>query len=74
MWEVGRRSSGKICLTFTINEDITGEDIMDGFERAGVDTSTIVSIQRRISNRSWVISFSEQREKDQVISKGRFED
>lgn len=60
-----------LSVTFTIDEDITGEDIMDGFEHAGFDTSTIVAIQRRISNRSWVISFSEQCEKDRVISKGR---
>lgn len=44
MWEVGRRSFGKICLIFIINEDITGEDIMDGFERVGVDISIIVFI------------------------------
>ena len=58
-----------LSVTFTIDEDITGEDILDGFEHAGFDMGKIVSIQRCISNRSWVVSFSEQDEKDQVISK-----
>ena len=35
------------------------------------DTDKVVSIQRKISNRSWVVSFSEQAEKDHVISKGQ---
>ena len=69
-WICGEAS---LSVTFNIDEDITGEDILDGFDHAGFDTDKIVAIQRRISNRSWVVSFSEQREKDRVISKGRLE-
>ena len=60
-----------LSVTFSIDEDITGEHIMDGLEHAGFDVEKVVSIQRRISTRSWVVTFSEQREKDRVISKGR---
>ena len=60
-----------LSVTFAIDEDITGEDILDGFEHAGFNTEKIVATQRRISNRSWVVRFSEQGEKDRVISKGR---
>ena len=59
-----------LLITFSIDENITSEDILDGFELAGFNTEKIVSIQRRISNRSWVVSFTEQGEKDRVISKG----
>ena len=60
-----------LSVTFGFDGDITGEDILDGFEQAGINTEKVVSIQRRISNRTWVVSFSEQAEKDRVISKGR---
>ena len=60
-----------LSVTFAIDKDITGEDILDGFEHASFNTENIVAIQRRIWNRSWVVSFSEQGEKDRVISKGR---
>jgi len=62
-----------LSVTFAIDEDITGEDILDGFDHAGFDTDKIVSIQRKILNRMWVVSFTEQEEKDQLISKGRIE-
>ena len=60
-----------LSVTFSIDEDITGAEILDGFEEAGFDVTKVVSIQRKISNRSWVVSFSEQAEKDRVIAKGR---
>lgn len=60
-----------LLVTFSIDENIKSEDILDGFELAGFNTEKIVSIQRQISNRSWVMSFTEQAEKDRVISKGR---
>ena len=49
----------------------TSEDILDGFKLTGFHMEKIVSIQCRISNGLWVVSFSEQAEKDRVISKGR---
>ena len=65
--------AGKLCkylsVTFTIDEEITGEDILNGFEDAGFDVTKIVSIQHKISNRS-LNRFSEQAEKDRVIAKG----
>ena len=60
-----------LSVTFTIEEQVTSEDILDGFESAGFDVTKVASIQRRISNRSWVVSFTEQEEKDRVLSKGR---
>ena len=60
-----------LSVTFTIEEQITSEDILDGFESAGFDVTKVASIQRRISNHSWVVSFTEQKEKDRVLSKGR---
>ena len=60
-----------LSVTFSFDGDITGEDILNGFEQAGFNTEKVASIQRRISNRTWVVSFSEQAEKDRVISKGR---
>jgi len=65
------RLKKNLSVTFSFDGDITGEDILDGFELAGFDTDKVVSIQRRISNRTWVVSFSEQAEKDRVLSKGR---
>ncbi len=41
-----------LSITFTIDDEITGEDILDGFDHAGFDTDKIVAIQRKVSNRS----------------------
>ena len=59
-----------LSVTSTIEEEITGEDILDSFECVGFDVTKVASIQRGISNRSWVVSFTEQEEKYRVISKG----
>lgn len=60
-----------LSVSFSVEENITGDDILDGFESAGFDVTKVVSIQRKISNRTWVVSFSEQGEKDRIIAKGR---
>ena len=60
-----------LSVTFTCEEEITGEDILDSFDKAGLDTDNIVSIQRRNSNRTWVVSFTDQESKDQAIAKGK---
>ena len=33
-----------LSVTFPIDKDITGEDIVDGLERTGFDTQKVVSI------------------------------
>ena len=60
-----------LSVTFTCEEEITGEDILDSLDKAGLDTDNIVSIQRRNSNRTWVVSFTDQESKDQAIAKGK---
>ena len=46
-----------MSLFFSLDVECTSQDIATGLSEAGVNAGAITSIQRRLSNESWVISF-----------------
>ena len=47
---------------------VTSENVLQAFDDAGVDID-ITSIQRRTSNRTWVVSFDNQEAKELALEK-----
>ena len=60
-----------LSVYFSVDTVVTSQDILEAFDAAGIDIDGITSIQRRTSNRSWVVSFDSQLAKEtalQVVS------
>ena len=54
----------RATLTFALDAPCTSAEILEGFERAGVDINTICAVQRKLSTRSWAISFTSREARD----------
>lgn len=54
-------------VTFSVDTVCTSQDIIFGFDKAGIDIDEITSIQRRNSSRSWVVSFKSSEHKDAAL-------
>lgn len=60
-----------LSVTFSVDVEITGLDILEGFIKVQINPDNIASIQYRSSNRSWVVSFTDQATKEAVLELGR---
>ena len=47
----------ELSVVFSVDTVCTSKDIIYGFDKAGIDVNEILSIQRRASNNTWVVSF-----------------
>ena len=47
----------ELSVVFSVDTQCTSQDIVYGFDAAGIDIGEILSIQRRSSNNTWVVSF-----------------
>ena len=56
-----------LSVTFSVDTIINSIDILNAFEKAGVDIDDISSIQRRASDKSWVVSFSKLETKEYAM-------
>ena len=56
-----------LSVYFTVDAVVTTENILEAFDNAGIDIDEITSIQRRTSNRSWVVSFDSQDAKETAL-------
>ena len=65
------RLKRNLSVTFSVDAEVTGFDILEGFTKAEIDPDRITSIQYRSSNRSWVVSFTDQATKEAVLELGR---
>lgn len=65
-WNV--RGNTELSVWFTVDTVITSQDIIVGFDKAGIDIDDITSIQHRVSNNSWVVTFSSKAVKDAALN------
>ena len=56
-----------LSVYFTVDTICTSQDIIYGLDAAGIDVDDIKSIQRKGSNRSWVVTFSEPGIKEHAL-------
>ena len=56
-----------LSIYFTVDTVVTSHDIIFGFDSAGIDVDEITSIQRKGSNRSWVVSFASPAAKEHAL-------
>ena len=66
-WNV--RGNTELSVWFSVDTIITSQDIIVGFDKAGIDIDDITSIQREVSNNSWVVTFSSKAVKDAALNK-----
>ena len=55
-------------VMFSVDTVITSQDIVVGFERSGIDIDSIVSIQRKPSNNTWVVTFDSPVSRDAALN------
>ena len=53
----GVRLRRELSVVFSVDTPVTSQDIIHGFYDVGIDVDQILSIQRRASNNTWVVSF-----------------
>ena len=60
-WKFGEEATAKVhknlSVIFSVDTICTSQDIIFGFDAAGIDADYITLVQRRNSNRMWVVSF-----------------
>lgn len=63
------RVKKELSVCFSVDTMITSNDVLIGFDKAGIDIDNITSIQRRNSNNTWVVTFSSKAVKDAALNK-----
>ena len=58
----------ELSVCFTVDTVITSHEIIVGLDQAGIDVDDITSIQRRVSNNSWVVTFGSKAVKDATLN------
>ena len=58
----------ELSICFSVDTIISSNDIICGFDKAGIDIDGITSIQRRASNNSWVVTFDSKAIKDAALN------
>ena len=58
----------RLSIYFTVDTICTPQDILYGFDEAGIELDKVVSIQRKNSSRSWVVSFISPETKEKVLN------
>ena len=56
-----------MSVTFSVDTIVSSNEIIIAFDKAGVDIDEITSIQRRTSNKTWVVAFSSVEVKQQAL-------
>ena len=44
-------------VCFSVDTVVTSQDIVVGFDKSGIDIDSIISIQRKASNNTWIVTF-----------------
>ena len=47
----------ELSVFFSMDTQVTSQQIIEGFDAVGIDPDDILAVQRRASNNSWVVSF-----------------
>ena len=60
LWKVSGpkvRIKKDCSVCFSVDTVVTGQDIVVGFDKSGIDIDSITSIQRKASNNTWIVTF-----------------
>ena len=58
-----------LSVYFSVDAVVTSETILQAFDDAGIEIDDITSIQRRTSNRTWVVSFDNREAKELALER-----
>lgn len=56
-----------LSVYFSVDTVVRSQEILEAFDAANIDVDFITSIQRRSSNRTWVVSFTDQLAKETAL-------
>ena len=62
------RIKKECSVCFSVDTVVTSQDIVVGFDKAGIDIDNIVSIQRKASNNTWIVSFNSKVARDAALN------
>ena len=57
----------ELSVSFSVDTIVSSQEIIYGFDSAGIDVDEIISIQRRASNNTWVVSFRSPEGKEHCV-------
>ena len=57
----------ELSVVFSVDTLVSSNEIIYGFDAAGIDVEEIISIQRRASNNSWCVSFRSPEAKNMAL-------
>ena len=57
----------EVSVVFSVDTDVTSQEIIYGFDAARIDIDQILSIQRRASNNTWVVRFRTPEAKNMAL-------
>ena len=60
----------RFSVTFSVDDEIAGSDVIEALMKVGVEVEHIFSIQFRSSNHSWCVTFTDELIKEKVLEKG----
>lgn len=62
------RIKKEFSVCFWVDTVVTSQDIVIGFDKTGIDIDNIVSIQRKASNNTWIVSLNSKVAKDAALN------
>lgn len=60
----------ELSVAFSVDTEVSSQEIIMGFDAAGIDVDEILSIQRRASNNTLVVSFRSPDAKNRETTRG----
>jgi len=69
-WKVADNNASvyeNCSIVFSVDTVYASQDILYGFDKAGIDIDFITPVQRRNSSRAWVVLFSSSERKEKPL-------
>ena len=57
----------ELSVSFSMDTVVSSQEILIGFDAAGIDIDSVLSVQRRASNNTWVVAFKSPKAKNAAL-------
>ena len=57
----------ELSVSFSVDTVVSSQEILVGFDAAGIDIDSVTSVQRRASNNTWVVAFKSPEAKNAAL-------
>ena len=57
----------ELSVSFSVDTVVSSQEILVGFDAAGIHIDLVISVQRRASNNTWVVAFKSPQAKNAAL-------